>query len=212
MVTRLDLLPASVNFCPKRSVLATRSVMDWSWVCRSSPSRTGRQIYVFDVTSDGQRSLPWPCNSVKVDTTFAVSRVQAPFSLFKLQVTTKCLELGKVSRPIIECLGVKTNRGNFLEFVIWCSDHWLKIEVTARWKSQSRSQGHVRVSARWPWERGRRKAPFRGPCHVVKVWPLECDFSRRTSWKRCHLLTVKRGTAAHSAKSSRLRSTSCIMH
>ena len=35
--------------------------------------------YVFDVTSGGQRSSPWPCNSVEVEMKFH-SQVQGPFS------------------------------------------------------------------------------------------------------------------------------------
>ena len=103
-------------------------------------SQTPRK-YVFYVTSVGQRSSPWPCNSVKVE----LNHLECKLNFPSAQLMLRQMHLMKVFERIEakyrvfwlrfwRLTSVNTSYQNCLEFVILCSNRWFKIEVTARQK------------------------------------------------------------------------------
>ena len=93
----------------------------WSAEVRTDVTSVGQWKYVFDVTSSGQRSSPWSCNSVRVEIKF----------LLKCKLRFPCAQF--MLRQCIYELICKY-RGWVLSFLpkFW---RWLKFELTARQKS-----------------------------------------------------------------------------
>ena len=82
---------------------------------KSQRSQVAPRKYVFDVTSVGQRSSPWTCNSVKVE-----KKIHLECKLYfpSAQLMLRQMHLTKVSRLSIEFLGwVLTS--NKREYELW---------------------------------------------------------------------------------------------
>ena len=98
--------------------------------------------YVFDVTSVGQCSSPWTCKlSESRDKFHLECKLHFPSAqliLRQMHLTTVSASIEVkywVSWLVLMLTSVKTSYQNWLEFVILCSNRWLKVEVSARQKS-----------------------------------------------------------------------------
>ena len=74
---------------------------------------TPRKYYVFDVTSFGQRWLPWTCNSVKIEIKFHLEcKLYIPCAQLVLRLPMRDRTYLKVSRLSIESWLMKLWRSN----------------------------------------------------------------------------------------------------